>query len=133
MAVAEDPSFGMRINKMVSVLVATSSAECSWASSFSDSGLPWASVRESVPTMRMSTAPSLPLPRLRPPSLVMLFSRSVIWFHAYPVAISTSTDTPAAMMRVSGRPECAGVGEVGAGSRGGRPPASARDLGDRPG
>ena len=67
-AVAELPSLGTRIRMMVSVLDATSSPARSESSSLCESGLPCASVRLSVPTIRMSTAPSLPPPRPSPPS-----------------------------------------------------------------
>src|SRR6478735_11119922 len=52
----------MRIRMIVSVLVASSSPARSVASSSSDSGLPCASVRLSMPTSRMSIAPSSPPP-----------------------------------------------------------------------
>ena len=61
-AVADCPLFGMRTKMMVSVLVDTSSPARSIASSSSDSGLPCASVRLSIPTIRMSMAPSSPPP-----------------------------------------------------------------------
>ena len=59
-AVADFPLFGMRTKMIVSVLVATSSPARSVASSSSESGLPCASVRLSMPTSRMSIAPSSP-------------------------------------------------------------------------
>ena len=64
-AVAEEPSFGMRMRIIVSVFVASSSPARSMLISFLDSGLPFASVRESTPTSRMSVAPSGWLPRFR--------------------------------------------------------------------
>lgn len=45
---------------MVSVLVASSSPARNVASSSADKGLPWASVRLSTPTSKMSIAPSSP-------------------------------------------------------------------------
>ena len=62
MAVADFPLLGMRTRMIVSVLVDTSSPARSVASSSADSGLPWASVRLSIPTSRMSMAPSSPPP-----------------------------------------------------------------------
>ena len=74
-AVAEEPSLGTRMTMMVSVLCSPSSAPAlSEASSSWLNGLPWASVRESEPTSRMSVAPSgaffmpCPPPRERLPA-----------------------------------------------------------------
>ncbi len=62
MAVADFPLLGMRTRMIVSVLVASSSPARRVASSSWESGLPCASVRLSMPTSRMSMAPSSPPP-----------------------------------------------------------------------
>ena len=59
-AVADFPLFGIRTRMIVSVLLATSSPARSDANSSWLSGLPCASVRLSMPTSRMSIAPSSP-------------------------------------------------------------------------
>lgn len=98
MAVAELPSFGTRMRTMVSVLDATSSPARSESSSSWDSGLPWASVRLSVPTMRMSTAPSALPPSPRPPAVARLLRSESMLRHANPVTTSASTDSTATAM-----------------------------------
>lgn len=57
-AVADFPLVGIRMRMIVSVLVETSSPACSAANSSAESGLPCASVRLSIPTNKMSIAPS---------------------------------------------------------------------------
>ena len=99
-AVADFPLFGMRIRMMVSVLVASSSPARSVASSSSDSGLPCASVRLSMPTSRMSIAPSSP----PPPSAMgemwlMPDSKDRILPQATPVPTTTASANDTAMTR----------------------------------
>ncbi len=99
-AVADFPLLGMRTRMIVSVLVETSSPARSVASSSSDSGLPWASVRLSMPTSRMSIAPSSP----PPPSAIgemwlIPDSNDRILPHATPVPTTMARATATAMTR----------------------------------
>ncbi|CAM5299779.1 hypothetical protein MAUB1S_01950 [Mycolicibacterium aubagnense] len=102
MAVAERPLLGMRTRMMVSALVDTSSPARSVASSSSDKGFPCASVRLSMPTSRMSTAPSSPPP---PRAAVLMRpmpdSSERRLFQAMPVPTITSTVVMTATMRNS--------------------------------
>ena len=90
MAVADFPLLGMRIRMIVSVLVASSSPARSVASSSCDSGLPCASVRLSMPTSRMSMAPSSPPPPSAADEMwLMPDSKDRILLHATPVPTTT--------------------------------------------
>ena len=117
-AVADRPLLGIRTRMMVSVLVAASAPPaCSWASSSAESGLPWASVRLSMPTNMMSRAPSSRLP----PSMAAVkwkipLSNERTEPHATPVPTVTSTASSAATVRPSGRPRVTAVTSVSAGT-----------------
>ena len=89
---------------IVSVFVETSSPACSAASSSPDSGLPCASVRLSMPTSRMSIAPSWPPP---PSSAVLKWkmppSKERILPQATPVLTITVTAINASTVRAARR------------------------------
>ena len=108
-AVADFPLFGMRTRMMVSVLVETSSPARSVASSSSESGLPCASVRLSMPTSRMSIAPSSPpSPSAIEEMWLMPDSNERILPHATPVPTTMASATATAMTRVRRAGICPG-------------------------
>src|SRR6266550_4551145 len=99
-AVADFPLLGMRTKMMVSVLVETSSPARSVASSSSESGLPCASVRLSMPTSSMSIAPSSPpSPSAIGEMWLMPDSNDRILLHATPVPTTMASATATAMTR----------------------------------
>ena len=117
-AVAERPLSGIRTRMMVSVLVATSSPACNWASSSAASGLPCASVRLSIPTSMMSSAPSLPPPA--PSTAVAKWkmppSKERTEPHATPVPRTIITAISASMARPIGHPCVTAVTSVSRGT-----------------
>src|SRR6195952_5544497 len=91
----------MRIKMIVSVLVVVSSPARRVASSSAESGLPCASVRLSLPTSRMSIAPSSPPPPRAAASMwLMPDSNCRTVPHAMPVPTTTTAAAAAAMVRV---------------------------------
>src|SRR3981189_1594060 len=108
-AVADVPLLGMRTKMMVSVLVETSSPARSVASSSSESGLPCASVRLSMPTSSMSIAPSSPpWPSAIGEMWLIPDSNDRILPHATPVPTTMARATATAMTRVRRAGICPG-------------------------
>ena len=109
MAVADFPLLGMRIRMIVSVLVASSSPARSVANSSSVNGLPWASVRLSMPTSSTSIAPSSP-PSPSAPDVMWLIpdSNDRIRLHATPVPTTIASATATAMARSRRAGTCPG-------------------------
>ena len=101
-AVADFPLLGMRTKMIVSVLVASSSPTRNVASSSGVSGLPCASVRLSMPTSRMSTAPSAsPLPKPSEATWKMPSSKDRTRLQATPVPRTTATAATVAITRTT--------------------------------
>src|SRR3954447_20284982 len=100
MAVADFPLLGMRTRMMVSVLVDTSSPARKMANSSADSGLPCASVLLSMPTSRMSMAPSSPPPPSDAEEMwLMPDSNERILLQATPVPRTTTSAETTATVR----------------------------------
>ena len=94
---------------MVSVLVETSSPARSVASSWSESGLPCASVRLSKPTSSMSIAPSSPpWPSIIEEKWLMPDSNDRILPHATPVLTTMTSATATAITRIRRAGICPG-------------------------
>ena len=114
-AVADFPLLGMRTKMIVSVLVASSSPARSVASSSSVSGLPWASVRLSMPTSSTSIAPSSP-PSPSAAEVMWLIpdSNDRILPHATPVPTTIASATTRRWHGAGGRASAQATCETGA-------------------